>query len=323
MKESHRLIQEELALWALGIAPDVPVAALADHLARCPECRRYLGEVHETAGDLAAAAGARRPPASLKGRILERVAAEPHGAAAEELQALDGRMAPTSWPLTREEGGDGETAGGAAQERASDGAPLRELARPGQGGAEAGRGGAPWLRAMRHWLGTAAAVAAVVFGLNAVQLSGRVTSLQREVESWAARYDADFRWLRSAEYLLAHEIGPKGTAGLLPLEESGGPGAAGPGSPRGKAVLYDAYQGRMYLLVSLDGLEAGASYEIWEAGGVEPEMLGSVTAGEQGAAVFVHPTTGDRVPAALEVRRQGRPVLAGELAPAAPAGGAW
>lgn len=173
------------------------------------------------------------------------------------------------------------------------------------------------------WTGVAAMAAAVLFGGWAMELGRRVKLLEREVEAWASRYEADFRWLRSAESLLVHEVGPKLTARLAPPglgkdaapprgEEAGGADR----SPRGKAAAYDTYDERTYLLVALEGLEAGTRYEIWLAAGDAATRIGTVTAQAEGAAFFVYP--GDRREewTAVSVRREGQVVLAGAPAPA-------
>jgi len=78
------MIQEELALLALGIVPDVPVPRLWDHLARCSGCRRFFEEVHKTAGELASALPLRTPPPSVKNKLFGSLASLPAEAGGEE-----------------------------------------------------------------------------------------------------------------------------------------------------------------------------------------------------------------------------------------------
>ena len=75
MSRNHQEIQEELTLWALGVAPDLPLTSLVEHLAACDECRRLVHETYEIAGQLAAGVELRRPPEGLKTKLLERVRA--------------------------------------------------------------------------------------------------------------------------------------------------------------------------------------------------------------------------------------------------------
>jgi|GEM_PF-3274639 len=323
MTESHRIIQEELALWALGIAPDLPISTLVEHLVDCPECRRFLQSAHETAGELALLVSPRYPPASLKQRIMESVstASSPAAEAAEAggegiaVRTMpkegDGETTPASF------GGEGMTTDGAA-----DG--------PARGGKERERRGAAPRAA--GWLRTASAltlVAAVLLGARAVELSERVSLLQREVDVWTARYESDFRWLRSAEKLLVHEVGPKLTASLAPAGVESSPQEAEEPAgedriwPRGKAAVYDAYEGRLYLLVSVEGLKPAASYDVWIGPEGAAKWVGTLTTSGQGDAVFAYPGESGEMMATVEVRRGEEPVLAGTLAPGASEGNAW
>jgi anti-sigma-K factor RskA len=68
----HEILEEELAAYALGALPPEEAAAVAAHLAGCPECRERARRYREAAAALAYAAPLRRPSPRLKARLLAR-----------------------------------------------------------------------------------------------------------------------------------------------------------------------------------------------------------------------------------------------------------
>lgn len=62
---------------ALDVLPGDRRAPLLDHLEGCPECRRLLDELSESADALLQAAPAAEPPAGFEDRVLERILATP------------------------------------------------------------------------------------------------------------------------------------------------------------------------------------------------------------------------------------------------------
>jgi anti-sigma factor ChrR (cupin superfamily) len=82
--ELHEEIALQAALYALGCLPNDEVARLEEHLAGCPECAAATRELEEAATALSALAPEADPPAGLRERLLERVAAPRPGGAAEE-----------------------------------------------------------------------------------------------------------------------------------------------------------------------------------------------------------------------------------------------
>ncbi|WP_448594847.1 anti-sigma factor [Thermoflexus hugenholtzii] len=68
----HEILEEELAAYALGALPSEEAAAVAAHLAGCPECRERVRRYREAAAALAYAAPLRRPSPRLKARLLAR-----------------------------------------------------------------------------------------------------------------------------------------------------------------------------------------------------------------------------------------------------------
>jgi hypothetical protein len=59
---------------ALGIADGEERAEALEHLARCPECRRYLEELSVSADELLLLAPAHEPPPGFEGRVLAQIA---------------------------------------------------------------------------------------------------------------------------------------------------------------------------------------------------------------------------------------------------------
>lgn len=62
---------------ALGIAGGDERARALEHLAGCPDCRRYLEELAETADELLLLAPTEEPPVGFESRVLERLPAKP------------------------------------------------------------------------------------------------------------------------------------------------------------------------------------------------------------------------------------------------------
>ncbi len=58
---------------ALGIADGEERAEALEHLARCPECRRYLEELSVSADELLLLAPAHEPPPGFEGRVLAQM----------------------------------------------------------------------------------------------------------------------------------------------------------------------------------------------------------------------------------------------------------
>jgi anti-sigma factor RsiW len=73
--EAHAL-HELTAAYALDALDERETAEYEAHLARCERCRDELTGFRETASSLAYAVAAPEPPSDLRGRILERAAAE-------------------------------------------------------------------------------------------------------------------------------------------------------------------------------------------------------------------------------------------------------
>lgn len=59
---------------ALGIADGEERAEALEHLARCPDCRRYLEELSVSADELLLLAPAQEPPLGFEGRVLAQIA---------------------------------------------------------------------------------------------------------------------------------------------------------------------------------------------------------------------------------------------------------
>ena len=59
---------------ALGIADGEERAAALEHLARCPDCRRYLEELSVSADELLLLAPAQEPPLGFEERVLAQIA---------------------------------------------------------------------------------------------------------------------------------------------------------------------------------------------------------------------------------------------------------
>jgi|Tabmets5t2r1_1033131.scaffolds.fasta_scaffold27610_3 Putative zinc-finger len=57
----------------LGIADGEERAEALEHLARCPDCRRYLDELSVTADELLLLAPAHEPPQGFEGRVLGQI----------------------------------------------------------------------------------------------------------------------------------------------------------------------------------------------------------------------------------------------------------
>jgi Putative zinc-finger len=68
--ERARELAPELAL---GIADGEERAEALEHLARCPECRRYLEELSISADELLLLAPAHEPPPGFEGRVLAQI----------------------------------------------------------------------------------------------------------------------------------------------------------------------------------------------------------------------------------------------------------
>ena len=68
------LMLDELAL---DVLPGDRRAALLAHVEECPNCRRLLDELTETADDLLLAGPAAAPPAGFEDRVLERIEGAP------------------------------------------------------------------------------------------------------------------------------------------------------------------------------------------------------------------------------------------------------
>ena len=66
----HEILEEELAVYALGALPPEEAAAVAAHLAGCPECRERVRRYREAAAALAYAVPLRRPSPRLRARLL-------------------------------------------------------------------------------------------------------------------------------------------------------------------------------------------------------------------------------------------------------------
>ncbi len=83
----HEDIALQAALYALGCLPNEEVAELEEHLAACPACAAATRELEEAATALAALAPEAEPPAELRARLLERVAApQPSGTSGESAE---------------------------------------------------------------------------------------------------------------------------------------------------------------------------------------------------------------------------------------------
>lgn len=296
MNRTHQEIQEELTLWALGIAPDAPLPGLAEHLANCGECRRLVREVYETTGLLASAVKPVPPPEGLKEKILGRLGTE-----GQEVQQA-GRSSTSVdriHTLPREPGPRG---------------PLPASHKTKRGQTEAVRR-TPWT-----WLWGAAA-AIFVFGLlwGNISLNRKVQRQEEEITAWVERYEADFRWLRSAEYLLVQESEPAFSALLAAPAEIPGiapVGDPGSGAPTGKATIYTAYDDRFYLIVWVSGLLPGATYEVWAESAGAASRIASFAVDERGSGSVASPSEGQVAWTRVEVRGIDETVvLRGELRP--------
>lgn len=329
MNRSHLEIREELTLWAMGITPDTPPPVLVEHLASCPECRRVLHETYELAGLLAYGTRPLRPPDDLWAKILAQVRADgPIG----HVDRTGGGTEADDVFFESHAGAGNHVFDSERRERPA--AESRPDARPRPLGGVS--------KHLRSWIAGGVA-AALVLSLAAgnVSLSRRVERQEERLAEWEARYEADFRWLRSAEYLLVQQIGPALAAELVPsggrASEAPGTWSGGrPGAPTveqpggfsawGKATLYEAYDNRVYLIVWATGLSPAQSYEVWAAGEGEGEgrFLGPMPVSEQGSGSLAYPA-GSREPwQVIELRTAaGDPVLRGELHPPSSKGPAW
>ena len=302
MSRNHQEIQEELTLWALGVAPDLPLTSLVEHLAACDECRRLVHETYEIAGQLAAGVELRRPPEGLKTKLLERVRAR-------DPLLLEGADATTLF-------------GNHASSTSPDSRHARLASASRKPASAAGR-------TLRSWIGGGLAAAlALSLVLGNVSLNRYIERQEERLAAWAARYETDTRWLRSAEYLLVHEIGPALVAdlvspgGLPGADPSGGRGD--PPAPGGKAAAYFAYDNRLYLIVSFHGLSPGEVYEVWASGDGAYRLIDTATADDQGNGSVTYPTDSSMTWEAIEVRGAGRRVLLrGELRPSEPMPRDW
>lgn len=301
MNRTHLEIQEELTLWALGIVPDAPLPALAEHLAGCEECRRLVSELYETAGHLASGFKPLGPPRGLKERLMERVQTDPMSL----LEQGDRLHVPANHarlPLSESD---------AAQPAAGPAAPKAER----ESGEAGGR------RPSWAWVGRgAAAVLMFALLLGNISLNRHIEQQERQIDAWSKRYEADVRWLRSAEYLLVQEISPTFSALLAPPGEAeDGPFSGHEGdspAPVGKATVYEAYDTRSYLLVWVSGLSPGQAYDVWVASAEAPHRIGPLTVDERGGGSIAHPAESGAVWEAVEVRgRDGSVLLWGQLHP--------
>jgi hypothetical protein len=105
--DAHTHVIEMLGAWALGACDRGEAAVVEDHLRECAECSAEGRRLRSTAGWLGVD-GVRRPPAALRGRVLDAArarrapasAAPLTGSYAGEVALLDGvlgGLTPTDW----------------------------------------------------------------------------------------------------------------------------------------------------------------------------------------------------------------------------------
>lgn len=273
----HALIREQIIQWLLGEATDTSITALADHLCACRACREYARRVEETFGRLPEALALEHPAPTVREAVLAAIRQPAAGSI--EHRGLSSEVT--------DEGEPGRAAPGAERWR------LRL------------RG---WAREL--YTVTRGPVAAILL-IGTLALNGMLVgswAVQRgALKELSARYEAETRWLASAEQILVE--------GHLPLLRTELAATEIGSSASGQAVVYHAYGDTHYLLLQVTGLEADTLYEVWLQSGSERMQLGSIRTSADGAERWVYRSENGLVAGRLGVRREGAsgPALVAEL----------
>ena len=94
MARDHERYVEDVAPYVLGALAPLEVEAFEKHLRGCPDCQRELAELRPGAEVLSRSVEQIEPPASLRARVLEQVAAETSAAEATAAPHAPARYRP-------------------------------------------------------------------------------------------------------------------------------------------------------------------------------------------------------------------------------------
>lgn len=242
MATEHDDLREQAGLYVLGALTSAERAEFESHLESCVECSAEVRALSRVTDALTYTSPQIDPPAELRGRVLSSIS---HNATA-------------ALPFNR--------GASAAAQRAPD--VRRKVDAPSEGwrasaGARPDRGGRKPEPSLALVLAAAAAIVlAVSLGVYAVQLRGRVGSLEARLHEVQLRADASGRQIADARHAVADaesRVAVLTAPDLARIDLAGQPAA-----PRAAARAYwSRSRGLVFTASDLPALPPGRVYQLW------------------------------------------------------------